>query len=387
VKRRREWRARVLLVLGSIVAATLLFELTVKVLGIDYNLSPNWKYHPVLGWSQVPGAAYDFTLHGRRTHVAFNSLGFRDVEHARAKPPGVKRVVVIGDSFCESVQVNLEETFFKLLEARLNAAGGERWEVINLGVGDFGSAQEWIALDRYGFDYAPDVVVQEIFPLNDICNNTIELRDMCTSPNDRYRPYFVERGRGGGGDGGGLALTQAQPVREFLRRHSAAYGVVEHAVLARRPFDPEVRFALSEPLGFALEPNVAAFVPEPAQHPLIARGWRVTEAILQKTAAACRARGIGYVAFVAPFDDMLVEPARYAAQFAEIRDQPVVDYPEQRLTRFFARIGVPSVALRDEFMRRPNEALPFIDGHFGLGAHRLTAALLHAKLVEAGLAR
>src|SRR6185369_12345965 len=124
----RERRLRLLLVAGSLLVGLALVELAVRLSGIDYNISINWKYHRLLGWSQTPNARYDYEVAGRPIHVAFNSQGFRDIEHPREKTK--KRVVVIGDSFCEAVQVNLEETFWKRLEAKLG------WEVINLGVGD-----------------------------------------------------------------------------------------------------------------------------------------------------------------------------------------------------------------------------------------------------------
>src|SRR6185503_14679621 len=156
---------------AAILVGIALFEVGVRAAHIDYNLSPNWKYHPVLGWSQVPGGSYDVVIQGRPVHVGFNKLGFRDIEHQRSKPPGTRRVVIIGDSFSEAVQVNLEETFHQVLQQLLNQADTAKWEVINVGVGDFGTAQEYIALLNYGLTFEPDVVIHEIFPLNDICNN------------------------------------------------------------------------------------------------------------------------------------------------------------------------------------------------------------------------
>ena len=178
-------------VVSSLVGVAL-FEVGARMLGLSYNLSPNWEYHSVLGWSQVPGAAYDIVVEENPVRVSFNTAGFRDSEHAIVKPSGVKRIVVIGDSFCEAIQVNLEETFYRRLQALLNEDEAGRWEVINLGVGDFGTAQALIALTEFGFAFAPDVVIHQFFPLNDVCNNSLALYGVCKSKNDRYRPYFVE---------------------------------------------------------------------------------------------------------------------------------------------------------------------------------------------------
>ena len=49
-----------------------------------------------------------------------HSLGYRDVEHTREKPPGVFRIAVLGDSMTEARQVSIADTFCKQLEKRLS---------------------------------------------------------------------------------------------------------------------------------------------------------------------------------------------------------------------------------------------------------------------------
>ena len=41
-----------------------LFEGAVRAACIDSNQSPNWRYHPVLGWSQVSTGSYDIVVDG-----------------------------------------------------------------------------------------------------------------------------------------------------------------------------------------------------------------------------------------------------------------------------------------------------------------------------------
>ena len=98
-------------------------------------------------------------------------------------------------------------------------------------MGDFGTAQAVIALEEYGLAFDPDVVIHQIFPLNDICNNSIALFALCRSDNDRYRPYFVEVE-------GELRQTYKQPIRTILRRHVVSYGVFERGFLRLAGHDP-----------------------------------------------------------------------------------------------------------------------------------------------------
>jgi lysophospholipase L1-like esterase len=62
----------------------------------------------------------------------YNPLGFRDRPFG-PRVPGVRRAVMIGDSFTEGQGVKERDTFTRVLERALNARGGERWEVLNGG--------------------------------------------------------------------------------------------------------------------------------------------------------------------------------------------------------------------------------------------------------------
>lgn len=62
----------------------------------------------------------------------YNSLGFRDRELG-PKPPGVLRVLVLGDSFTEGQGVREEDAYPRVLERLLNLAEPGSWEVRNCG--------------------------------------------------------------------------------------------------------------------------------------------------------------------------------------------------------------------------------------------------------------
>lgn len=88
-----------------------------------------------------------------------NSKGVRaDREIPYAKPVGVRRIVVLGDSFGMGYEVSLEDAFTTRLERALNAAG-VRCEVVNLSVSGHGNAEELILLREEGLRYQPDLVL------------------------------------------------------------------------------------------------------------------------------------------------------------------------------------------------------------------------------------
>ncbi|MGH7151516.1 MAG: hypothetical protein ACREIU_12500 [Planctomycetota bacterium] len=390
---RSNGRGRALLCLGAMLVAFLLVEVAGRILFPGLRLNLGGTFHRSLGWTQSPGGRWSMEIEGEAVRNEFNLHGFRDVEHEIAKPAGVRRLVVLGDSFTEALQVNLGDTYAKLLEKKLNEGGEERWETIVLAVADWGTAQEWIALEEYGFAYGPDVVLCQVFPMNDVCNNSVGLCDLCESDNDRLRPYFVERD-------GRLVLTSAHPRRTFLRRNLLSYGLIEWGLwkLWGPPVtDHEWRMERLGALGHRrLDPLINAFSREEDQIRPVAEGWRITERILEEMARSCRTRGVALCALVLPHDqhvgkggEDLDASLRGATRWkdGDAVALPDVDYPERRLEAFFRRAGIPLARMKPVFDRHAEEVLPSRSGHLNSAGHRLTAEALFALFRDAGIAR
>lgn len=102
-----------------------------------------------------------------------NSLGFRDVQHDAAKPPGVFRVVAVGDSFTYGVGAAFEDTYLAQLERRLNPRGApRRVEIVKLGLPRYFPALEARVLERYGVRFEPDLVLVAVLP-NDVLDTAL----------------------------------------------------------------------------------------------------------------------------------------------------------------------------------------------------------------------
>lgn len=85
-------------------------------------------------WAPRPGFRGEACHCG--TDVRINSLGFRDREYSVQKPPGVFRILCLGDSTTFGHWLPVEKTYSKVLEELLNRiwkSSGMRFEVINAG--------------------------------------------------------------------------------------------------------------------------------------------------------------------------------------------------------------------------------------------------------------
>ena len=99
-----------------------------------------------------------------------NRQGFRSYEDFHLeKPPGIFRVIALGDSTTEGFEVRQSYTYAAVLERYLRK-NGIRAEVFNTGISGFGTAEELIYLENEGIKYKPDAVVLG-FNANDFDDN------------------------------------------------------------------------------------------------------------------------------------------------------------------------------------------------------------------------
>jgi hypothetical protein len=102
-----------------------------------------------------------------RRHVALNSEGFRDRERTRAKPAGVRRIAVVGDSFAFGQGIDRpEERVSDRLEGLLSSRLGTPVDVLNAGVPFTHTLQHIDSLERV-LAYSPDLVLL-LYVFNDI---------------------------------------------------------------------------------------------------------------------------------------------------------------------------------------------------------------------------
>ncbi|TVM18265.1 hypothetical protein DPQ33_05785 [Oceanidesulfovibrio indonesiensis] len=110
-----------------------------------------------LGWKLRPGVIAESKRTGVKVVYRINSKGLRDAEATYEKPPGVYRIVMLGDSRTFGFGVREEQHFPKLLQGYLPGV-----EVINMGVDGFGVDQNLLFLRHEGFKYEPDLVISYV---------------------------------------------------------------------------------------------------------------------------------------------------------------------------------------------------------------------------------
>lgn len=167
---------KVVLLMVALLFVALLLEGVLRVAfyhSKDFSMEM-WKYavqlkrpvpNPKLSFAHQPnGRAF---LMGQ--DVQINSQGLRDYEYSLAKPAGVYRIMLLGDSTTFGWGVSMKDTAAKILERNLNAQhipGYDHVEVLNAGVGNYDTVQEVAYYESRGRDFHPDLVVLVYF-IND----------------------------------------------------------------------------------------------------------------------------------------------------------------------------------------------------------------------------
>lgn len=319
-----------------------------------------------------PCARFRWTLAdpGYTPHtVQYNGFGMHDEPVTFDTPPNTTRILILGDSYAQGLQLPMEQGFPDLLEADLNAGGGARYEVINLSVDTLGTDRLLMLYALLGYRFEADVVLLTTYVGNDVQNNSIELaalRDAVYRP----RPFFKLDG------GGNLRLynwqaelpTADAPAPAWLRR---AY--------TDRAYRIETPPAPSHPVQLGL------YLP---QDEYWAEAWDITGAVLAQFAQVAAAQGSEFGVMVIP-DRRAVHAADYqqTRQAYPFLGEYDAAAPARRMMDIAAAHDIPALNLLPVLQAVDmggERAYLRVDGHYNETGHAVTAAAAARWLRERG---
>ena len=194
-----------------------------------------------MGCRHIAGKRVIWRLEGF-SHDKISSVGLRDSPHAVAKEAGIYRIALLGDSAVESLQVDLNQTFGKVLESLLNKKTAKHYEVINFGCSSYSTGQELRQYEQEVDKYQPDAIVL-LYNRGDSVENTYKIKDRNHA---EVRPYFYVDTAGQLKQDDSILLAnfdklKPNPVREYLRKNSAIFGVLSQADLSLTLNEPRYR--------------------------------------------------------------------------------------------------------------------------------------------------
>lgn len=350
--------------------------------GPDTIRDPLLRFDPELGWSKPPGGRAILQRPEYRTEIRINSGGLRGPERAYEKPAGVRRVLLLGDSFVEGYTVPEPATVAARLEQAL-CAGGARWEVLNGGTHGWSTDQEYLFWRKEGARYQADDVVL-FFYYNDLFGNVSDDGKprfegegdgwrLANAPvprppegqarGDRARPFFVQPWRG------------SMALRLLSNRTSAGLPELHRALAAAGLVEPEEE----GPPPPELQPFSAVYRNETD------RMWERTQAVLERLAGEVRASGSRFFVFYVPARFEVNERAkRLTWRRYRLGPRWKAERVVDRLNGVCADLGLPLLDPRPELTALERSGPPAylaVDGHWTEGGHARAAASLATVLV------
>jgi len=327
---------------------------------------------PNLGARLKPGFADRVVTTEFSSTWAINVDGYRG-PRAGSRGPADLRVVTLGDSFTFGYGVEEEQAWPRQLERLLDEGSGPSAagvEVLNLGVGGYGTWQEAAWLEEKAPSLKPDLVVLGFYVGND--------------PADNARAARAARASHDGGEGGATPAEAGGSRTERLKRWLGS-RVHLYALVSTRGDELLVRLGLRQ-LVYPFEMEIL----RPRETPEVSEAWRSTQPALTRLAVFSRRTGTPVMVVVIPMKHQVSEPVwrRLVAHYAGEWDR---DRPQRLMRDMLGVEGLEEIdlleGLRQEAAREPNVPLYWArDQHWSAAGHAAAARLIAGGLRKGILA-
>lgn len=352
-----------ILVVSSIVLGAVLIETGVAFISpqaVVVTRAPDIffiTYDEELGWINKKGASGPYVPSPDipATAVRINDAGLRGGPVSVQKPPGTRRVLILGDSNSFGYGVEEEQRFSNLLAKVLP----DSYEVLNSGVFGYGTDQEALLYERDGLAFDPDIVVLG-FSAGDVSDNM-------SSINGGYsKPFFrLEENR--------LVLkntpvprsstyrrssSQGSSIKNFLYQHSHLYRLLFTRLTASHLYTPDSVLEMNEE-----------------------EGMETTMAIINSLNQLCRMNGSRLVVLLIPHGRWIkgaqTMPGGSAGYYGVVRS-------------ILTGLGITVIDTTEGLIERNRDNPVFFEKdpvHLNSAGNRVVAEILYSGLERLGLLR
>ena len=384
--------------LFSILAAVLilcftlcLLEATVRVYIYIRQSPPIFRYDSIYGWSLIPHKKIRFNFGDGIINLYLNKYGHNDVEWDVAKAPETLRIAFIGDSFTAGLHVDNKSTFASLTGKKLRetGTGSARVETMNFGVPGYSIEQEYILYNRLARKFKPDIVVLCVFTENDV----FDMYHPYNRSTSAFKPYFTRA------KNGALELAGVPPPRNysmfppeypsgfrekwaaFIRNHFKTY---QFTLVKLKTAFPRLFSDPADDIKFLSNGEIKdAFLA--SETPEWKRAYDIYFDAVRELERKCRRDNAKLVVVIIPakcqvsgkqWNDVIREAAKAGKKYSR-------DAVEQRMTRAFTAMDVPTLTLLTPFLagiRNKNFTADELylkkDRHFSALGHKEAARLI-----------
>lgn len=348
--------------------------------------------HAEILYRPNPSGSFPYRTNEFDTKITFNSHGFRGPERSLKKPSNVFRILCIGDSFTLGSEVANDACYPSVLEQLLNKQARDqgdtvRYEVLNAGVGGYGTFQELLYFKEFALNHAPDLVLLQFYS-NDVRDNlrffehwktlypdsTLTISTGTSLEEDTLPIHGMKIMYAGVGAG---MIDSFRSIQAFLKTHSHLYHFLHTrvniliSVLGYRPLSAFDDFMI-----------MAANYP-----PELEAGWELTRSLMLKVRTLAEQTQAAFAITIVPNKAQVAIDQSYD-QWAE---ENALDFQKPiRILQEFGRTHQIPVHdflpdLQDASMQQTEPLYYNWDGHWNTNGNRVAAQSLLRFLLEQNL--
>ena len=355
---------------ASLLACVLILEIGVRFFAPQYKKI--FRFDEAVGVTRIPNSTFTYVSGGQRIKHSVNTDGFKTPNVGYAKPEGTFRVVLLGDSMTEAIQVPDSDSFRSKLEEYLEKGMFYSVEVINLGYSGYGTAQEYLTLVEFGLRYEPDLVILNFLADNDVGNNSKKLEEGAS------KPFFVLED--------GKLVQIKHPEKQGGKKLASL--ITDYLVLPRflylkmQSLKSNVDLPTQEE-NFAIL-NLRSGVYNQTYNDSWNEAWDITKQLIKATRDASEGSGaefllVSYPAIRQTIPEVVAEYTDLHKGEGIIID---VELPETILKEFAVMENLNFLSLLEIFKSKENVAELYIpnDGHLSQTGHILVAESIYEYL-------
>ena len=382
--RRFELKKKIYFILFFITLIFLLIEIILRLLNIEYPIFQ--KHDPIRGFSLLENSSGNWNREGKG-YVSINSNGLRDIEHDIKKPINTIRIAILGDSFAEARSLNLNDTFWNKLNLNqcANFHKGKKIEVINFGVSEYGTTQQYLTLKNNVWKYDPDLIILAFYSGNDISDNLKSLSKK------KYRPYFLFK------DDGGFEIDKSflnskpykilssLPGRFFIK-----FSQYSRIAQLLREFYVQMYFKKISKKKTAKEKN--SFEKGSLYNPINsdwAKAWVTTEKIIKMIDIEIKSKKKEFILVTLSTPIQVHPDNKKIEEFKKENEIEDIFYPENRLENFSKKNSIKyiqiaknmrEIALENSIFFHGFDNTKMGEGHWNKSGHAIASNLISEKI-------
>jgi hypothetical protein len=343
-----------------------------------------------VGWKGKANLITPVNIDGYQHDVVRNSQGMHDTEHQLESEDNVFRILMLGDSFVEAIQVDRSEISPRRLENILNNSPNStmRFEVISAGIGAWGPAQELAYFNSAGQQYQPDLILSLWVPANDLLDILPDYRLTYDGINC-YAPYFVICGDQFDPEPW-FSVPGIRPIWKICPGHSQKLlmDMLNRLYYRSRLYQRLEPILTQQDHRIEYAHPYAPWLPSKQTDEVLQHSYQITTEIYTHLAAEADKIGARTALVIVPAKQAVyIEADPGSVDLAQLNlDGLRANLPNQVFTKLMHARGLPVLDLQPYFVRKvqqENERLYWeSDSHWNVQGNELAAEVIAAWLIQ-----